>query len=231
MPKISRHRNYRKTYRTPSRAFEKERLDQEMKLLGEYGLRCKREIWRVQYTLAKLRKAARQLLTLDPKDPKRLFEGPALMRRLKRFGLLAEDENELDFVLQMNTQKLLERRLQTKVFKQGLAKSIHHARVLIKQRHIRVGRQLVDVPSFMVRLDSEKHIDFAVTSPYGQGRPVQFLLFSILLTCIFSRVVSPASVLLNVLRPPTVVVMKKTKNKRDRDMVIEEGNDLKTCWL
>ncbi|KAF0739838.1 hypothetical protein Ae201684P_016864 [Aphanomyces euteiches] len=230
MPKISRHRNYRKTYRTPSRAFEKERLDQEMKLLGEYGLRCKREIWRVQYTLAKLRKAARQLLTLDPKDPKRLFEGPALMRRLKRFGLLAEDENELDFVLQMNTQKLLERRLQTKVFKQGLAKSIHHARVLIKQRHIRVGRQLVDVPSFMVRLDSEKHIDFAVTSPYGQGRPVQFFLFSIRLTCIFSRVVSPASVLLNVLRPPTVV-MKKTKNKRDRDMVIEEGNDLKTCCL
>ncbi|ETV64145.1 ribosomal protein S4 [Aphanomyces astaci] len=171
MPKISRHRNYRKTYRTPSRAFEKERLDQEMKLLGEYGLRCKREIWRVQYTLAKLRKAARQLLTLDPKDPKRLFEGPALIRRLKRYGLLADDENELDFVLQMNTQKLLERRLQTKVFKQGLAKSIHHARTLIKQRHIRVGRQLVDVPSFMVRLDSEKHIDFSVTSPYGQGRP------------------------------------------------------------
>ena len=72
----------------------------------------------------------------------------------------------------MNIQRLLERRLQTKVFKQGLAKSIHHARVLIKQRHIRVGKQLVDVPSFMVRLDSEKHIDFAVTSPYGEGRPV-----------------------------------------------------------
>ncbi|KAF4035340.1 S4 domain [Phytophthora infestans] len=171
MPKISRHRNYRKTYRTPSRAFEKERLDQELKLLGEYGLRCKREIWRVQYALSKLRKAARELLTLDPKDPKRLFEGSALLRRLKRYGMLAEDENELDFVLRLNVQKLLERRLQTKVFKQNLAKSIHHARVLIKQRHIRVGKQLVDVPSFLVRMDSEKHIDFAVTSPYGQGRP------------------------------------------------------------
>jgi small subunit ribosomal protein S9e len=171
MPKISRHRNYRKTYRTPSRAFEKERLDQELKLLGEYGLRCKREIWRVQYALSKLRKAARELLTLDPKDPKRLFEGLALLRRLKRYGMLSEDENELDFVLRLNVQKLLERRLQTKVFKQNLAKSIHHARVLIKQRHIRVGKQLVDVPSFLVRMDSEKHIDFAVTSPYGQGRP------------------------------------------------------------
>lgn len=172
MPKASRHRNYRKTYRTPARAFEKERLDQELKLLGEYGLRCKREIWRVQFALSKLRKAARELLTLDAKDPKRLFEGAALLRRLKRYGLLSEDEGELDFVLRLNVQKLLERRLQTKVFKQGLAKSVHHARVLIKQRHIRVGKQLVDVPSFMVRLDSEKHIDFSVTSPYGQGRPV-----------------------------------------------------------
>lgn len=172
MPKVSRHRNYRKTYRTPARAFEKERLDQELKLLGEYGLRCKREIWRVQFALSKLRKAARELLTLEAKDPKRLFEGAALLRRLKRYGLLSEDEGELDFVLRLNVQKLLERRLQTKVFKQGLAKSVHHARVLIKQRHIRVGKQLVDVPSFMVRLDSEKHIDFTVTSPYGQGRPV-----------------------------------------------------------
>jgi small subunit ribosomal protein S9e len=115
--------------------------------------------------------AARQLLTLDPKDPKRLFEGPAMLRRMTRFGLLTEDEKELDFILQLSTQKLLERRLQTKVFKQGLAKSIHHARVLIKQRHIRVGKQLVNVPSFTVRVDSEKHIDFTVDSPLAQGRP------------------------------------------------------------
>lgn len=65
----------------------------------------------------------------------------------------------------------MERRLQTQVFKAGLAKSIHHARVLIRQRHIRVGKQIVNVPSFVVRLDSQKHIDFALTSPYGGARP------------------------------------------------------------
>eukprot|EP00971_Amphidinium_carterae_P060848 1204446-Amphidinium_carterae.3 len=71
----------------------------------------------------------------------------------------------------------MERRLQTKVFKLGLvslalldrrsvvvqlsrssmsssAKSIHHARTLIRQRHIRVGKQIVNVPSFLVRLDT-----------------------------------------------------------------------------
>merc|ERR1712038_1096921 len=115
--------------------------------------------------------AARTLLTLDPKDPKRIFEGQALLRRMSRYGLLADNELELDFVLQLTTQKLLERRLQTKVYKQGLAKSIHHARVLIRQRHIRVGAQLVNVPSFNVRTSSEKHIDFSVNSPYGQGKP------------------------------------------------------------
>lgn len=51
------------------------RLDQELKIIGEYGLRNKREVWRVKYTLAKIRKAARELLTLDEKEPKRLFEG------------------------------------------------------------------------------------------------------------------------------------------------------------
>ena len=65
----------------------------------------------------------------------------------------------------------MERRLQTKVFKLQIARSVHHARVLIRQRHIRVGKQICDIPSFMVRVDSEKHVDFANTSPFGQGRP------------------------------------------------------------
>eukprot|EP01036_Dinobryon_divergens_P027278 gene27278-36018_t len=171
MPHVSFRTNQRKAYRTVRRPFEKERLDQELKLCGEYGLRCKREIWRVQYMLSKVRKAARVLLTLDTKDPKRLFETPPLIRRLKRYGLMTEDENSLDDILKLTTQIFMERRLQTKVFKLNLAKSIHHARVLIRQRHIRVGKQVVNVPSFLVRTDSEKHIDLALNSPYGQGRP------------------------------------------------------------
>ncbi|EAL92871.1 40S ribosomal protein S9 [Aspergillus fumigatus A1163] len=145
--------------------------DSELKIVGEYGLRNKREVWRVQLTLSKIRRAARELLTLDEKDPKRLFEGNALIRRLVRIGVLDESRMKLDYVLALRVEDFLERRLQTCVYKLGLAKSIHHARVLIKQRHIRVGKQIVNVPSYMVRLDSQKHIDFALTSPYGGGRP------------------------------------------------------------
>merc|ERR1711972_683534 len=101
----------------------------------------------------------------------RLFQGEALLRRMTRLGLLLENERKLDYVLGLTAAKIMERRLQTKGFKLGLAKSIHHARCLIRQRHIRVGKQICDIPSFLVRVDSEKHIDFALTSPFGGGRP------------------------------------------------------------
>ncbi|KAL2359425.1 40S ribosomal protein S9 [Blastomyces dermatitidis] len=159
-------RSYSKTYKVPRR-----RIDSELEIIGKYGLRNKREVWRVQLTLSKIRRAARELLTLDEKDPKRLFEGNALIRRLVRVGVLDESRMKLDYVLALKVEDFLERRLQTQVYQLGLAKSIHHARVLIRQRHIRVGKQIVNVPSFVVRLDSQKHIDFALTSPFGEGRP------------------------------------------------------------
>jgi small subunit ribosomal protein S9e len=70
-----------------------------------------------------------------------------LIRRLVRIGVLDESRMKLDYVLALKVEDFLERRLQTQVFKSGLAKSIHHARVLIRQRHIRVGSQVM-IPHF-----------------------------------------------------------------------------------
>lgn len=47
----------------------------------------------------------------------------------------------------------------------------HHAERSSTDLSHSVGKQIVNVPSFMVRLDSQKHIDFALTSPFGGGRP------------------------------------------------------------
>merc|ERR1712187_728449 len=123
--------------------------------------------------LSKIRNAARILLTLPEKDSKRLIQklGKAILRRMARYALLDENKLQLDYVLDLTTQDILERRLQTLVLKRRLAKSIHQARVLIRQRHILVNKQIVNVPSFMVRADSEKHINYAPNSPFGHGRP------------------------------------------------------------
>ena len=100
-----------RTFATPRRPYEKERLDQEMQVIGKYGLKNKREVWRVQMTLAHLRKAARELLTLDERDPRRIFEGSALMKRMYKYGLLNENENKLDYVLGLTIHRFMDRRL------------------------------------------------------------------------------------------------------------------------
>ena len=128
------YRNHSKTSVNPKVPFEKERLDSELLLVGKYGLKNKREVWRTQYLLARIRKAARELLTLEPTDPRRQFEGQALIDRMMRIGVLGKGEKQLDYVLSLTTQKFLDRRLQTIVHSNQFAKSIHQARTLIFQK-------------------------------------------------------------------------------------------------
>ena len=142
----------------------------EIEKCGHYGLKNKREFWRVQLTLAKIRKAARQLLTLEEHDSTRLFEGRALLNRMYKYGLLdKKKENQLDYCLGLTADRFLERRLQSRVFQAKLAQSIHHARTKVKDRHISVNNQLVNVPSFMVTVENEGRIQHHIASPFAGG--------------------------------------------------------------
>ena len=99
-----------------------------------------------------------------------VFLGQALLQRMVRLGLLKEYERKLDYVLGLKLPQFMERRLQTLVAKRKLASSVHHARVLIYQRHIAVGKQMVNIPSFMVRVSSEQHIQHSATSVFKTGK-------------------------------------------------------------
>ena len=162
--------NFGRTFKKPRRPYEKERIHNELKFVGEYGLKNKRELWRVHYTLAKIRKAARNLLTLPEKDTKRIFEGNSLLHRLSKLGVLDENHQKLDYVLSLTANDLLDRRLQTQVHKNALAKSVHHSRTLIHQRHIAVNDQLVNQPAFLVWKENESSIQHAKSSVYAVDR-------------------------------------------------------------
>lgn len=75
MPNTASLRTTGKTSHAPRRPFEKERLDAELQTVGTFGLKNKKEVWRVRLVLAKCRKVARELLKLDEKDERRIFEG------------------------------------------------------------------------------------------------------------------------------------------------------------
>ena len=75
-----------------------------------------------------------------------MFQGEALLRRMIRIGLPMESETKLDYVLGLASVKGMERRLRTKVFKRGLAKSFHHARVMFRQRPFRGGSRSATSP-------------------------------------------------------------------------------------
>merc|ERR1712151_763245 len=97
------------------------------------------------------------------------FEGEALIRRMVRMGMLKDSERKLDYVLGLTIAQFMERRPQTLVMKRKIAHSVHHARVMIRQKHIAVGKQMVNIPSFMVRVSSEQHIQYAATSCHRTG--------------------------------------------------------------
>merc|ERR1711959_267453 len=171
MAKITFYRNRMKVSSRPRRPFEKERLRDELRLVATYGLRNKRELYRVDALLCKIRKAARILLTLPLTDSRRIFQGKALLRRMLGYGLLDEHNRQLDYILALKTQDFLERRLQTLVYTLGLARSVHHARTLIRQRHIIVGGHSVNSPGFLVRTINQKTVDFCRNSALGGGKP------------------------------------------------------------
>ncbi|XP_049643580.1 LOW QUALITY PROTEIN: 40S ribosomal protein S9-like [Suncus etruscus] len=137
-------------------------------LLGKNVISNKHEVWRVKFLLAKIHKATLELLTMEKKDLVPLLAGNALLWQLICIGMMGEDKMKLDYMLGLKIEDFLKCHLQTQVFKLGLAKSIHHARVLIHQCHIRVHKQVVNIPSFIFCLDSQKHID-SCSAPYGGG--------------------------------------------------------------
>jgi small subunit ribosomal protein S4 len=161
----------RKKFDTPRFPWQIDALENELKLLGQYGLRNKREIWRHKTLLSKYRGIGRSLLGMSIEERRR--QEKQLLDRLHRLGILP-DAAALDDVLDMTLEDILERRLQTLVFQKGLAKSIQQARQLITHGHIAIEGRRVSTPSYLVLKDEETKITYTTKSPLANpDHPLQ----------------------------------------------------------
>jgi small subunit ribosomal protein S4 len=151
----------RKKYETPRFPWRTDTLQAELKLLGQYGLRNKRELWRHETTLSRFREIARTLLG-ESAEQRRKPE-KQLLDRLNRIGILPETA-VLDDVLDLTIDDILVRRLQTIVFNKGLTQSIHQARQLINHGHITIHGQRTTSPSYLVLKDEEATVAYTPTS-------------------------------------------------------------------
>jgi len=152
----------KKKYETPRFPWRTDVLQGELRLLGEYGLRNKHELWLHRTMVSKFRSFARSLLGVSPDERMKLEA--QLLGKLKHLGVLSED-SVLDNVLDLNIEDVLERRLQTIVFRKGLAKSVSQARQLITHGHISIGDRKVFSPSYLVPRDEEEKVTYAPASP------------------------------------------------------------------
>jgi small subunit ribosomal protein S4 len=154
-----------KFYETPNHPYQGERIAEESGLIGKYGLKNKEELWRAQSELRNYRREARKLLGRAQGDAEAADkEAEEFLAKLQRTGVLGA-EDSLDDVLSLDVTDVLERRLQTVVYRKGLANTTQQARQFIGHGHVTVDGSRVTIPSYTVDVNDEDAVAFDSTSP------------------------------------------------------------------
>ena len=154
-------KNPRRVWKKPKRPLNYDLKMEELKTLGTFGLKTKRELWKAHTQLSKLRHQARSLLAL--RQEVREEKEPILMQSLAKVGLV-EESSTLDDVLNLQVTDLLSRRLQTVVQKKFSFKTPYQARQAVVHGHIMIGDRIINVPSYVVRTNEEKQVSLAPDS-------------------------------------------------------------------
>jgi small subunit ribosomal protein S4 len=145
-------RKIRKKFKNPRMSWDSDNIAERKGILKNYGLRRRREILVAQEVLRNFRRRARELIA-EQDDEKT----QALLGKLVKLGMLKPDQG-LDDVLALSINDILDRRLQTVVWKSGLASTAKQARQFITHCHVTVDDKMVKSPSYMVPSELESKI-------------------------------------------------------------------------
>jgi len=154
-------RKFKSKYSRPGHPWQLARIEEERVLVREYGLRTKRELWKVSSKLKVFANQAKRLIALRTEQS--ALEGKQLLGRLSKLGLLPAGA-KLDDVLALNIKNLLDRRLQTIILKKGFARTPLQARQFIIHEHVVVGKRNVTAPSYLVPVGEESSVSLVAAS-------------------------------------------------------------------
>ncbi len=151
-------RKIKKKYEVPKKAWEKDRIVKEREIMKKYGLHRKKELRIDETILRNLKRRARGLITKTDQEKKKILIDKAFV-----LGIVNKDAS-LDDILKLEIENLLERRLQTILFKKKMANTTYQARQFITHGHILVNKQKVCSPGYIVTRDMEDKIEFNTSS-------------------------------------------------------------------
>jgi len=151
----------RKKYSTPTHPWQKERIEEEKILLKDYGMKNKKEIWKLESKLENFKVQTKRLISLSGEQA--IKEKAQIINKLQSLGLIGK-EADTGEILGLGLKDLMERRLQTIVFKKNLAKSIKQARQFVVHGHIFVNGKKITKPNYIVSLKEEGLITFSPAS-------------------------------------------------------------------
>ena len=120
-----------------------------------------KEVWKAQTAIDKIREQAKNTITAEEVDQEKLFD------KLDKMGFNVE---KISDVLALDGEDWLKRRLQTIVYEKGLASTIKEARQLVVHGHIKIGDRVVNVPSYVVRVDEEDKIKKTLKQSKKEGK-------------------------------------------------------------
>jgi small subunit ribosomal protein S4 len=140
-------RKQRRKYETPNHPWQAQRIEEERKIIEEYGLTNKKQIWKNASILRNFRKQAREITKL--RGEKKDSNSKILIQKLNRLNLV-KTGSKLSDILNLQLRDVLERRLQTVVYKKNLSNSIKQARQFILHKKISVNGKIISSPSYLI---------------------------------------------------------------------------------
>lgn len=149
----------RKTYSRPLRRYDATRIKDEGRILQLYGLKNKKEIWGAQNIIRKFRATARGIMGLA--DEEAAHRRQELIGKLAKIGLLGK-EATLDDVLGLTVSDILNRRLQTLIFRKGMSKTVKQARQFITHGQVLVAGRRSTSPGTIITKDLEDKINVLI---------------------------------------------------------------------